>query len=88
MNTVKVKFFGAFRKYIPTGESNIDIGRDVTAREFKDILKDYLDNNIAGFHERTLLDESAIATEDRILTDTDIIDGRSLVAVLPPVCGG
>ena len=88
MKKVKVKFFGAFRKYIPQGESDIDIGTDVNAKEFKRILLNYLETNVQGFVERTLVEESAIANEDRILTDTDMIDGRTLVAILPPVCGG
>jgi molybdopterin converting factor small subunit len=88
MNKVKVKFFGAFRKYIPDGESEIEIAGTVTSREFREILQAHLKSNIAGFDNLTLLKESAIANEDRVLTDIDLIDGSSLVAILPPVCGG
>ncbi len=42
MNKVKVKFFGAFRKYIPTGESEMDLASAVTARGLRVLLKDHL----------------------------------------------
>ncbi len=88
MKTVNVKFFGAFRKFVPTGESQIEIASDMSASDFKGLIQTHLEKMCSNFSEVTLIAESALATDQRVLNCHDVIDGSSMIAILPPVCGG
>ena len=87
MKQVNVRFFGAFRSYIPTGESIVTLEHPMSTKEFKNLIQMHLEKQ-CGFTNTLLIEESAIANDQRVLTETDLIDGTSMICLLPPVCGG
>lgn len=89
MIEIKVRLFGAFRKYekdqslisleIP-GDSSIEMVKDSIASYFSERFKDFSDDQ--------LIKDSVIADERRILEPTETINHACTLAILPPVCGG
>ncbi len=79
MKSIQLRLFGAFRKYQP--ELNLEIDSRATVQDLKEILLGYFDD------EKLVL-ESAIADEKQILLPGELIGARTCLAILPPVCGG
>ncbi|MFN8370696.1 MAG: MoaD/ThiS family protein [Bacteriovoracaceae bacterium] len=88
MFKIKVRIFGAFRKYFEAPTLEITLEEQVTVSSFKQIFQKNLKALNCNFNEDKLVEESAIASEDEILTDNFIINQIMNLAILPPVCGG
>ncbi len=85
MKKLKVRLFGAFRKYIPGGELELEVPEKILVREVKSLLAQNL--HLYDFTEAQLVYDSAVATDDRVLQlDEEVMDSQ--IAILPPVCGG
>ena len=78
---IKIRLFGAFRKYSDTGELELEIPENSTVNELCGELRSLIP-------DEGLISESAIADESRILEKTEKIKEGSTLAILPPVCGG
>ncbi len=88
MNKIRIRTFGAFRKYFPDGVMTFSIKENESVGEFKARLNQFLIEEVAGFSDAHLVFESAIASGDTILQDTDVIKLDKELSLLPPVCGG
>lgn len=88
MTKIKIRLFGAFRKYVPEGIIVIPIDNILTAKELKKNINTYLIENVVGYNESSLVFESAIATDAEIIQDDTVLNNCQNLALLPPVCGG
>ena len=88
MIELEVKMFGAFREWAPSGVLTVKVTPEMTLEQFRRCFIESLKQKEPSFQEETLVFESAFATDDTILTDTDIVSSYQTLAVLPPVCGG
>lgn len=84
--TVKIRFFGAFRKYgdgavvrLPKGSSVADV---------KKSLFRVLTERDAAFSDGLLIDDSAMANDNAIVPSDTVFETDATLAILPPVCGG
>lgn len=87
MKKIKLKCFGAFRKYVHSGEIMMSVPENINVAEFKDLLVVELKKTHPEFSETTLIHDSALATEEKVLTLHEPLSGENF-AILPPVCGG
>ena len=85
--TAEIRLFGAFRKHFPDGYLTIDMPTSLTAGQLRELLTERL-TRIKGQDLAQLVSESALADDIHLLKDTELVDGTSLLALLPPVCGG
>lgn len=88
MSTVNVSLFGAFRKYIPSGEMLIDIGDVCSVGEFRQKIAARIRELSPDFMDVNLLSESVLANDVEILEESAQVKAGDRVAFLPPVCGG
>lgn len=87
---VRIRLFGAFRRYAGGADVWLDVPRGTTVAALRTRLGEALRAACPSFAEQGLLDVSVLADDVRILEDAHRIgdaDGLSL-AILPPVCGG
>lgn len=87
MDKVKIKVFGAFQKYVPSAEIELNIKLPVSTLELRNEIYFFLKSLNANFDEKSLLNDSRFATEDSLLEENEPITDKRL-ALLPPVCGG
>lgn len=77
--TIRIKFWGAFRKF---GESvDICVPTGSTVALIKKNLQEKLDNF-------GLVADSVLANDHSILSEDDIFQDDITLSILPPVCGG
>lgn len=88
MKNYKIKLFGAFRKFHLERDVLIQMSKVATAQELKEELKVYMKKNIQNFNEDVLIDESALATDSKIITNNEELMEDVNLSILPPVCGG
>lgn len=79
--TIKMRLFGAFRKY--GEETAFSAPAGCTAREAKARLESVLPDA-----DPKLIRDSALANDDEIIDDAAVLDKDCRLAILPPVCGG
>lgn len=77
--TIHMKFFGSFRKFGESINFSMPTGSTISA------VKMALQNKLNG--EGLVLD-SALANDDAILQDNDVLNNDAELCILPPVCGG
>lgn len=87
LRSLKVRAFGAFRKYIPESELILEVEGEPTVEMVKLKIAEVLALRPGGFPDLALLKDSALATENEVLFPESRISGN-VVAILPPVCGG
>lgn len=85
---VRVRLFGAFRKYGDGAEIRVRVPELSGPAELKDALGVRLRELHPGFSEDRLLADSVIADDARVLDAGSRLTEGTAVAVLPPVCGG
>jgi len=80
---IRIRFFGRLRR---EGEPAIVLtAGSLSVSELRQrIAREVLTDPDCG----ALLAESALATGERVLDETDRVEPGSEIAVLPPVCGG
>lgn len=86
---VEIRLFGKFRKY-ESGKNSLvlDCPENMNVHEIKDQMKRYFREKNPQFLDDSLIEESAIANESRILSVDEKIQESCTLAILPPVCGG
>ena len=86
---VRVRLFGAFRKYATGGDVAFDVPLGTTVAALRAHLGEALRRACPAFADQPLLDASVLADDERILDDAQALGAGDLsLAVLPPVCGG
>jgi len=88
MKSVKVKLYGAFRKYAPSGEIEVPVTDGMTAELFKAAFAEALKVSVPTFVDEQLVRDSALASAETVLFNDDSVGGHAVLAILPPVCGG
>ncbi len=96
MIRVHVKLFGAFRKFAVPGVQAeeqtqaiiLELAQPTAVNELREHLALKLASLGTGFNDRGLIAESAFADENSVLEDQTVISGDTVLAILPPVCGG
>lgn len=88
MMEVKVRLFGAFRKYGNGSELQLELSENSTVRDLRAALARKLTALDPGFRDQGLVEDSAFASEAEVLAETAALARGAVVAVLPPVCGG
>jgi molybdopterin converting factor small subunit len=86
--TIRVKLFGSLREYGDKENAEVLIPKAQTVIELREFLstnlvKAFPDSNVAE-----LIRVSAFADDKSVLTLESLLEDRSWIAVLPPVCGG
>lgn len=79
--TLSIQLFGAFREYGDNVSVTLQTGAGI--EDVKKALADKLGENAS-----TLIDDSALADEQHVLTGNAVFDKDARLAILPPVCGG
>ncbi len=87
---IRVRLFGAFRRWSPDGGIRLSAPPRTTAAELRALLLAALRRLDAGFDGQALLASSAMADESRLLDEGWSVPagGPVELAILPPVCGG
>jgi molybdopterin converting factor small subunit len=88
MKQVHVRLFGAFRNYSNESEIVVETDQALSLEEVKAGLLKLLSINGQMDAIKTLLSQSAIANESRVLGDSELVLPGMKLAILPPVCGG
>ena len=89
MIEIKVRLFGAFRKY-ETDQAFIflEVPEASSVERVKTIIASHLSKRFMDFSDDQLIRDSVIADEKRVLEAGDIVNDSCTLAILPPVCGG
>jgi len=89
MTEIQVRLFGAFKNFSSDSPSMTLDFQEPKAREGLSVseIKAALSLKL-GPDAQALIQESVLATEDRVLLPEDWIPSGSKLAILPPVCGG
>lgn len=80
---IKIRLFGAFRKFGNGQEIYLDLPAPISVQDLKKKLAEKLSLNPHG-----LMEDSVFADETAILNQTTILNHSCIISVLPPVCGG
>lgn len=86
--SVTVRLFGAFRKFGNGRFLDVLVSEGVSVRDLRVILADEIGVLPGGEEGRALVFESALADEDHILEEGELVQAGQMLAILPPVCGG
>lgn len=85
-SVVKVKFFGAFRKY--GDNETLSIPAESSVGDLKKLLAEHLSGKVQNFSDAQLVRDSAVACNNTIVSlDYKVRPGED-ISILPPVCGG
>ena len=84
---LSIQLFGAFRRF-HEGHIELDLPAEATAQAVKQALGLALQQINPDFKDIELLNKSALATAQRVLSDDEAIGAETGLAILPPVCGG
>jgi molybdopterin converting factor small subunit len=89
MTEVKVRLFGAFRKY-ENGSSTVlvKVPLPCTPAQLRMSLTSFFQAQRKDFSDEALLGKSVVADENHVFAEDEVIEQASSLALLPPVCGG
>lgn len=85
---IELRLFGAFRNYVPGGKFSFSLETPCAVKILKEKIHTELCEKFASYNDPHLVFESALATEEEILSEETWIDSSQTLALLPPVCGG
>jgi len=89
MIELEIRFFGAFRKYeAQCAPVHLRVEEPVTIATIKGALIEKLRSRVPGFSDSQLIEDSAFATDRRVLSSGDMVGTACVLSILPPVCGG
>lgn len=88
MLEVKIRLFGAFRKYGNGSEIELKVPPSSPLSVVRSALVERLLHLDPDFREVNLVNDSAFALENEILQGGSKIERACSLAILPPVCGG
>lgn len=89
MIELEIRLFGAFRKYeaqcVPL---HLCVEEPATVPKIKGALVEKLRSQVSDFSDSQLIEDSALATDRRVLSSGDNVSTTCVLSILPPVCGG
>lgn len=85
--TLSIKLFGAFRKY-HAGTLDVAVAAGSSAQTVKSAIAAALRQANPAFADDELISKSALANQQRVFGNDDLIEAAADLAILPPVCGG
>ncbi len=88
MLEVKIRLFGAFRKYGNGSEIELKVPPLSPLSVVRNVLVAHLLHLDPDFSDVDLVNDSAFALENEILQGESKIEQACSLAILPPVCGG
>lgn len=89
MIEIKVRLFGAFRKYEKDQSLiSLEVPEASSVEQLKTFIASHFSEKFKDFSDDQLIKDSAIADEKRVLDANDIVKSACTLAILPPVCGG
>lgn len=89
MIQIEFQFFGGMRPYALHGEeAKLSFKEPLCVNEIKVILGKKLSSKFGSIFSQQFLSECAFANEKKVLNQNDLINVSSVIAILPPVCGG
>ncbi|MCO5143789.1 MAG: hypothetical protein M9962_11930 [Oligoflexia bacterium] len=88
MITVKLRLFGAFRRYSKNSHISITVPSKCSVQTFRECVEEELNLLRPDLNDGKLVYESALANETEILNESTEISESCDLAILPPVCGG
>lgn len=89
MIELEIRLFGAFRRYeIRDVPLRVSVDKPATVEKIKWALAEKLRLHSAGFSDSQLVEDSALATDLRVLSPGERVNSSCVLSVLPPVCGG
>ncbi len=86
LSAVKIRFFGAFRKY--GDHAVLDLPDGISVDDLKDRLARHLSGQVPDFSDAQLIHDSAVACNDTIVDSRYKVRFGQSISILPPVCGG
>ena len=86
--TLTISLFGAFRAFAAGAPFIIEVQHGATLIQARQALKQALKQRHPDFSNDALVDESALADEKEILSESATFTHDASLAILPPVCGG
>lgn len=87
MQEITIRLFGVFRQYQPDARLVLQLAPGAALADVRAALAAYAQAQWPGF-PLALLARSALASETRLLNDTDPLPADGQLAILPPVAGG
>lgn len=85
---IRVKLFGSLREFGDAKSAELLISSVPSVKGLREALFNHLAQTHPGSKAAEILKDSAFADERSVLSADATLEGRSWVAVLPPVCGG
>ncbi|WP_415064237.1 MoaD/ThiS family protein [Bdellovibrio sp.] len=83
---IDIKLFGQAKDYFPT--SHFQIMSEKESLTVAEIKMKLISQALQPEKSRALIEDSALATEVRVLQNHEQITSGGVIFVLPPVCGG
>lgn len=83
-----IKLFGCLRKYDSNGSLTLKALSGETVAQIKKRLLTLLTEIHPDFDDHEIIEVSALAHAQKVLTDDQVIISSGELAILPPVCGG
>jgi len=86
-NKLQVYFYGAVKQQLDCRQIEIEISPELDVQGVREELKDIL-SRLAPNCSKDLIDDSAVSTDERILSNNESLANIKAISILPPVCGG
>lgn len=89
MIEIKLRYFGAFRNYSEKVQiPQLEFSQSLDVSELKTRLAAEFRKQLGNSAADTLIEDSAVATEEDVLPLIYRIEKSCTLMLLPPVCGG
>jgi sulfur-carrier protein len=85
-----LELFGASRDFSKNDYLEFEIDRDISIKEFKEILLKFIDKKFKGNKDfKKIIESSAFCSEkNEIISDNYKIQNEQKIAIIPPIGGG
>ena len=84
-----VRLFGSLRSFEPQGFIDLEVPTEIRAQEIKTMIFESLKLKSKNWDQlESLIESSALASEETLLEAHSKVNSHQLLALLPPVCGG
>lgn len=84
---IQFQLFGVFRDLQSDGSLQLQTTLPISVKDLKTLLAEKLVGT-GKVDVKALLKSSAIATDQKVLGEEEMIEQEENLALLPPVCGG